>query len=484
MKLEGKLTVIKRVLVAYLAVVTYVIVPLYMKRGYFGLIEAKAWIYRCFAVPAAVAAILILAAHLYLPDEKGGSPGKKPAVSSVLLLLIGAWSLISSGLSYDFRLSFMGNYGWSVGSLMTCLLIIGTIYIARNLVYENNIILLMMAVNAFVIMLAVVQSAGLDPFGLLKDLINKEYYNYLSTIGNLNSFCGYLCLILPLFWGGFMSCRERTSKILYGAISATGFLGIILTNSDSIYAGIGICLIFMVPFVLGSEQHVKRAGILMSMFGCCLLIVRFVPVFADKARVLNGISKVMVKPPVAVILCLIGILAFCRGWRLIGGRWNKTALIVLETALFLAIIGFVLHSVMHFDDSWGSGRGAIWRTEWESFSQFSFRNKMVGVGPEMLFIVFAKFKVDTGRNVLSAHCEPMQVLLTQGITGLCLYISFWGYMLRLFFKNRLWRKSAAVFFFPLAAYWGQSLFCSVYPVTAVLFSFAAGMYLRAAEAEG
>ena len=47
MKLEGKLTVIKRVLVAYLAVVTYVIVPLYMKRGYFGLIEAKAWIYRC-----------------------------------------------------------------------------------------------------------------------------------------------------------------------------------------------------------------------------------------------------------------------------------------------------------------------------------------------------------------------------------------------------------------------------------------------------
>ena len=102
----------------------------------------------------------------------------------------------------------------------------------------------------------------------------------------------------------------------------------------------------------------------------------------------------------------------------------------------------------------------------------------------MLFIVFAKFKVDTGRNVLSAHCEPMQVLLTQGITGLCLYISFWGYMLRLFFKNRLWRKSAAVFFFPLAAYWGQSLFCSVYPVTAVLFSFAAGMYLRAAEAEG
>ena len=42
-------------------------------------------------------------------------------------------------------------------------------------------------------------------------------------------------------------------------------------------------------------------------------------------------------------------------------------------------------------------------------------------------------------------------------------------------------STGSVFFFPLAAYWGQSLFCTVYPVTAVAFSFMAGLYLRYTE---
>ena len=34
-----------------------------------------------------------------------------------------------------------------------------------------------------------------------------------------------------------------------------------------------------------------------------------------------------------------------------------------------------------------------------------------------------------------------------------------------------------MFFFPLAVYFGQSLFCSVYPVTAVMFSVMTGLFL-------
>ena len=479
MKLTETGNTIRKWICIYLTTVTYVVVPLYMKNGYFGLIEAKAGIYRYFAMPA-IAAALLLEAALLAGKRKNG-PGKMPEVSTLLLILTGVWALISSGLSYSFKISALGVSGWSVGSLMTVLLITGTIYIARNLRYENSITLTMIAANVFIIMLAVVQSAGRDPFYLLKDLIPEQYFDYLSTIGNANSFSGYLCLILPIFWGGFMLCKNRFSKILYGVICVIGFLGAILANCDSFYAGIGICLIFMILFIFGSEQYVKRSSVLLFSYGCCLLFVRYLPAFSEKTDHFMGVSKAMLEPPAAEILCLCGIALYFLGWKIIGGKWNRPALAAVEAVILLVICFFVMYSVRHFDDAWGSGRGAIWRVGWEQFRQFSFRKKMVGIGPEMLFIVYAKLRVDTGRNVVSAHCEPLQVLLTQGIAGLSLYAAFWGYLLRLFFKKRLWRESTAVFFFPLAAYWGQSLFCSVYPITAVVFSFAAGVYLSFTE---
>ena len=95
----------------------------------------------------------------------------------------------------------------------------------------------------------------------------------------------------------------------------------------------------------------------------------------------------------------------------------------------------------------------------------------------MLAIVYAPLRVSHRINVVSAHCEPLQVLLTQGIVGLALYCVFWGALAVSFLKGRRWEREEAVLFFPRAAYFGQSLFCSAYPVTAVLFSAAAGLYL-------
>jgi hypothetical protein len=54
---------------------------------------------------------------------------------------------------------------------------------------------------------------------------------------------------------------------------------------------------------------------------------------------------------------------------------------------------------------------------------------------------------------------------------------------KLFFEKKLWRRRSAIFFFPLAAYWGQSLFCTVYPITAVVFSIMTGLYIKNAESD-
>ena len=460
----------------YLGAVSCLLVPLFIRGSYFGLIELKARVYLYAAVPAVVLMAVPVLHGLFANGQKCGK-------TIILLAAIGVWTLISSLLSLNPALSFLGSRGWSVGSFMTLILIAVTIIVSRYLRLNPYMLLAVMAVNAFINILAVIQSAGINIFGLQNGLIREQYYSYLSTIGNANSYSGYLCLVLPLFWGAFMSCREWSAKVLYGIFAALGSMGIIMANSDSTYAGIGVCLVFMLLFVFGSEQYLKRSAVLVFLHGICLLFVRYCPLFAAKKAVFGGFSKILINRPAAELICLCGILLYLLSGKLFRSGKERHLLIALESLTAAAIVLFTVHTVVNFNDVWGNGRGAIWRSGWEYFLDLPLRQKITGIGPEMLFAAFARLKAETGRNVVTAHSDMLQILLAQGLVGLGLYFAFWGRMVMLFFRKRLWKTNAAVFFFPLAAYWGQSLFCTVYPVSAVVFSIMTGVYIRNAESD-
>lgn len=487
---------IKSWIALYLAAISLIVIPLYTKNGYIRLIYWKARTYLMLAIPAVILAIVVIAAD-WFSGKRGKTFGKtkdtindvsaldqeagKPNISLLLLALVGIWSLFSTFMSMNPRLSLMGTAGWSVGSLMTVVLLASTAIISQYLDFHPFMLLPVMAVNIYINAFAVMQAARMDPFGFLKSIDKKYFYSYMATIGQKNSYSGYLCLILPLFWGAFIACKERVTELIYGAFAALGFMGLIAADSDSAYAGIGVCTIFILLYIFRSEQYIKRSSILLVLYGLCLLTVRYLPVFAKKVKRFKGVSKVMIGRPVAEILIIGGILLYFFGWKLIRGKRGKYILIALEALIFIAFAAFAVHTATHFNDKWGTNRGWTWRVSWEQFLKFPLRKKLIGVGPEMLVTVYIEIKAASGRNVVSSHCEPLQVLLTQGLIGLGIYFAFWGHMVRQFFRNKLWRQNTAVFFFPLAAYWGQSLFCSVYPITAVVFSVMAGLYIGVSE---
>ena len=474
----------KNRIAVYLGIVTLILVPLCIKGSYFGLIELKARAFLYAAVPAVLLAAVLAAAGIFFDGDRRKNSVRK---SAILLLIISLWSLFSSFMSISPELSLTGSRGWKVGSIMTVVLILTTIIVSGNLQFHSYMLLPIMAVNIFINALAVIQSAGINVFGLQNGLIKEQYYVYMTTIGNSNSYSGYLCLLLPLFWGAFLSCKERATELLYGLFAAVGFMGLIMAESDSSYAGIGICLLFMLLFVFGSddhaEQYLKRSSVLLVLYGGCLLFVRYFPMFEAKRAEFAGLSWKMLCSPVPEILISCGILLYLLAGRLIQSKKERYLLIALEALIIVTICGFAVNLVMNFNDGWGNGRGEIWRISWEYFCKLPLRYKITGIGPEMVFQAFIAHLAETGSNVVTAHSDIMQVLLTQGIVGLVLYMSFWGYLTALFFGKKLWKSNTAVFFFPLAAYWGQSLFCTVYPITAAVFSFMAGLYLRYADRE-
>lgn len=481
-----------RFAVVFLFYLSTVAVPLYMKDSYFSLIEAKAGIYLHCAVPAVFTAGIVL---VFFLCQKIGNEKKlllfRPDISDLLLWAILVWSLIATLASTSRSASFYGTIGWAMGSLMSATLILSTILLRRYFHFSVNMMIPVMLSNTAIFIIAICQSAGRDVFGLLQRLDRRDFYAYLSTIGQKNSFSGYLCLSLPLMWGFFAACRDRLSEFIYGAVSFLGFLCIILCDSDSVYAGAGICVMAMLPFFMRNGEKIRRAGILLLLYGAGLLTVGQLPVFAGKLSSMKGISALVCSFPFAFAVCLAGIGLTALGI-LVHKKEQKgkgaagilrAAAAVLEILLVLAVIIFIFYTIQNFDDKWGTGRGRIWRMGWEYFLQLPWSRRLTGIGQEMLTLIYVELRASMGVNVTAAHSEPLQILLTQGLIGFILYLLFWAYLARQYIQKRLWREDGAVFFFPLAAYFGQSLFCSVYPVTGVLFCVSAALYLQQISGE-
>lgn len=489
----------------WLFYVSTIAVPLYMKNGYFGLIGAKSRMYLLLACPALLAAgITILILRLSerqlnhtagsrstdirktvkerekgKAEEKGKGKGKVnwPAV---LLLSISGWWLFSSALSDDPMASLLGDGGWGVGSLVILAFVLSAFVMAAYLDFIPNLLLPVMTVNVVIFLFAAIQAAGVDLFGLHERIDPAEYFSYISTIGQKNSFSGYLCLLLPLFWGFYLACTEQLTEILFGMLSALGILCVVICESDSVYVGSVFCLIFLFPFILSSAEHTKRASVLLIFYGAALLLTRRAPFYARKAAALRDISAFMVRSfmPFAVILAgvLIWFLAdrWMEGWT---EKQRRILLILVEGVLLAGVAGAAIYSMINFSDSWGNRRGMIWRMGWEQFWEQPILRRLVGVGPDHLRSFYSEVSIIRENNVLSAHCEPLQVLFTTGIIGEILYLFFWGSVIASWFRRKLWKDGRSVFFVPLMGYLGQSFFCTMYPVTGVLLSAVTGLYL-------
>ena len=140
---------IKKWIALYLGAVSCIVIPLYMKNGYIRLIYWKAHQYLLLAVPAVCIAAVVSVVDLFLllrskntdrangagVKNSGGNPLiRKPETSLVILTSIAVWSLVSTFMSQNHKLSLLGTIGWSVGSLMTLVLVMSTIIISQNII--------------------------------------------------------------------------------------------------------------------------------------------------------------------------------------------------------------------------------------------------------------------------------------------------------------------------------------------------------------
>lgn len=361
--------------------------------------------------------------------------------------------------------AFYGVYGWYLG-LLTQLLFVGIYFMISRFWKRRAWTVLMWAAAMIIVCLL----GYLNRFGIYPLEMEATGPQYISTIGNINWYCGYLVTVLSMFvyylWQGRELCGKRWIHTGLCLLLVVGLATLATQGSSS---GVVTLLALLGVFYLLSMRDEERLRRFWT--GCILLAA--VCIFTCAVRLIwpesitytESTTDMLTLSPLPFLLLVISLLCrylVCRGSR--NGHFQARGWIILGACVWaaagVAVLTFIVLLVANtlnpgcigslseleiftFNSSWGSNRGITWTAGMRCFLDQDIMGKLVGVGPDAMGLYIhsginpeLKRLVEDyfGRLILTnAHNEWLTVLINEGILGAVGYIGLtvtavWRYL--------------------------------------------------------
>lgn len=459
----------KQIIVRFYVIAMCIFLPLYYENGYFNTLAAKAHGFWAISGITMIAFACIYLMQLIMGDFPKISFAmiKKHLTPIDLAVAVFGISALLSWLLSDYGMSaFTGDQGWFMGAGTLIALSVTYFIVSRNAPYTKNLWVYLAIAATIVFGLAFLNGLDIDPLGLHQKLIEKEHFEYISTIGNVNSYSGYVSLLLPPLSMIYIVEERKWLKIWLVPVLFCGFGSLFMGSSDGAFLGCGVGLLFMIYYCL--QDRGKYGGLLQVglLFAASSVAVDLLNHFWSGNHVeFMGIAKTILDyklyMPVAAI-CLLLILLKPALELHTSAKSDRILSIIVGGVALAAILVMVIYNAMNFDGKWGTKRGWIWQFAIEVFAGGSVKDKLIGVGADCFGIpVTAQFgefiSQHWGKRIANAHNEYLQYLVTTGLLGL---VSYAGIYLRAFisFVKRLhWKEEKAALFFGIMAYMAQAI---------------------------
>lgn len=443
-----------------------VVMPFYNEEGYTHIGTDKYTFLKNSGIFAGkVLAVLLLfwlAAQLVRMWKEGKDNGRGEVLTGTTRIDLSITDLCALMFGFVVILSFFssryqteavyGATGWFMGMATELGFVLLYFLIAHGWRRWKWIPMLFLPVSAVVFVLGYLNRFGIYPVNMA-----SARPDFISTIGNINWYCGYL---VTVFFGGvYLLWRaDFTKKWVKGilmAYVAVGFASLVTQGSSS--------------------------GLLTMMV---VLLLMFFWSVADGRRMLAYLETVFILSAVCLVTCLIRLLApgaityseasmdlftlspvpFLMA-AVSGGLWywvkkasdqkkypqkafqklSKALFIIVAAGVGIFLILIILNtllpkglgplagvSFLNFGPGWGSNRGATWRAGVMSFLEQDTWHKMVGVGPDcmaaylytdgsqnLLNMVNGQF---SGLRLTNAHNEWLSMLVNVGLLGMISYV--------------------------------------------------------------
>ena len=387
---------------------------------------------------------------------------------AAFLLLAG----ISCALSEWPGDAFTGQNGRLCGLLF--LLAVGAMaYIASGARNAGRFAVIGLLLSGFLCAcLSLANFFGFDPLGFTPRMKKTDLADFISTIGNLDFFGAFLCLMLPASAAVFArlpaprtvkgdsaprgaSCAvfadaspvsaplTRVIRVFSGLNLIVGSMACVAARPDCALFGI---LFSLLALLLSGANDRKRmdAGLSLLLLGLASLslLCRAFPNHHFSLNRQNGAYLLRAPYLTAAVCAALGALSILprKKHRISPERWTRIWALVLILILLAGAAAFVRFSffdleteldgplrLLRFDDLWGSYRGGVWTRCLRLYAEAGLRVWLFGYGPDCLKTPLAeRFGAEIAeyshRSFNNAHNEILQYLLTHGALGLLSYL--------------------------------------------------------------
>lgn len=366
----------------------------------------------------------------------------KISATDLFIGLYGVALVLSYCASNYQEQALWGAIGWYVGFVPQMILVCIYFVVAKLWRPKKALFYLIFPVSAAVFVLGYLNRFGFFPIEMKH--VTPEY---ISTIGNINWYCGYAVTVffvgVALFWqGGRKPCNRRETQqalkgvqgvalvqesdgtkrkkvinilsyILWGAYFVLGFGTLVTQGSLSGIVTLGVMMLLFFCLSVKDSMKMERFWQIVLLQSCACLATMILRIIMPEAITyqdsLMNVLTLSAFPFVATCVSVV-VLLWLRGIRKKQSfnreMLRKTAVfcVTFVSCVFGAMILLIVintinpgaigvlseYNLFTFSGTWGSNRGTTWRAGILCFGEQNWLHKLVGVGPDSMGAYISK----------------------------------------------------------------------------------------------
>lgn len=453
---SGRLETVGNYLTTAYLFLMFCVYPFYMEEGYSNIGKAKNRFFLCISLAAFL--ILLLVFGVQVAGRLLNRRRKKEAylidwdlISYRDLLLLIYMTLLF--LSYVFspykEEALWGTEGWYMGCIPLLLLCGLSFLLSRLWSGRRGLLHGIIAASGVVFFLAICNRFSFYPIK-----IEAVQADFISTLGNINWFCGYLSVVAPVGIGLFFLKKEEMSlrKCVLAIYTIVVFMASFCQGSTSIFLWYGALFFLLLWIALEKREWMKNWFLLIILWGIAAQLVRVMRYIMPERYNYDVDNLCGYLTDSGLTLWIVFLASL--GYFYIGKKeQTKEKIKVIHrgmvTTLILVLIlwagvslvntyygisGLNENAFFLWNASWGNGRGATLKAGWQTFGELSFLHKLIGIGPDC-FSSFAYSLPELASflreyfgnsRLTNAHCELLTSVIHVGVLGTLCYVGIFA----------------------------------------------------------
>ena len=434
---------------AYLLLI-FGIYPLYMHRGYVDIAQAK---YHFFIYCSLAGLVILTAAGAACGGqalwrrirhrEAYLITWDSVSLTDMFVILYATEIFISYVFSCDRKEAFGGTQGWYMGLVLLLVLCALYFYISRLWSGSKGVWHAAVLTSGIVFLLGI-----LDRFSVYLIPLETRNPAFISTLGNINWFCGYLSVTAPIGISLFVFGSGK--KKVYGVYAFFVFLAGFCQGGSSIFLFFGVLFYSLLWIAVKKRMWIENYFLLLFLWSMSAGTMTAVQLIIKDGYNYDPDSFCVraAGSPLTLLAGIgaLGIYVFLRIRKEgeISSKMQGTVHKVMILMLMAGILGYLILAmpgnkpgapgagrleIFSFGEAWGNGRGAAITGSIEAYRQMPFFRKLFGAGPDCFSVyvysleeVAQMLRANFGSNRLTnAHNELLTCLINTGFAGTCLF---------------------------------------------------------------